>query len=88
VYWAQSTEDVLIMIKLHEQMDTPECRESFEREIVIEDDRVRVQAYCYCSEDDIKMFDTEDLELKRPIVSAKSTFEWRGDGKVILTLKK
>lgn len=69
-------------------MDTPECRESFEREIVIEDDLVRVQAYCYTSEDDIKMFDTEDLELKRPIDSSKSTFEWRGDGKVILTLKK
>jgi len=26
VYWAQSTEDVLIMIRLHPKMDTPDCR--------------------------------------------------------------
>ena len=26
VYWAQSTEDVLVMIRLHEIMDTPDCR--------------------------------------------------------------
>lgn len=26
IYWAQSTEDILIMIRLHPQMDTPDCR--------------------------------------------------------------
>ncbi|TNV84627.1 hypothetical protein FGO68_gene12041 [Halteria grandinella] len=88
VYWAQSTEDLLIMIRLHELLDTPDCRESFERETVIEDDRIRVQAYCYTSEDDIKLFDTEELELKRPIDAGRSTFEWRGDGRVVITLKK
>lgn len=31
IYWAQSPDDILIMIKLHEQMDTPECKQSFER---------------------------------------------------------
>ena len=52
------------MIRLHEQMDTPDCRQSFEREVVIEEDRIRVQAYCYESETDIKLFESEDIELK------------------------
>ena len=52
------------MVRLHTQMDTPECRQSFEREVLIEEDRIRVQAYCYESEDNIKMFDTEDIEIK------------------------
>lgn len=26
IYWAQSTDDILIMIKLHHAMDTPECK--------------------------------------------------------------
>lgn len=64
VYWAQSTKDALVMVRLHPQMDTPECRQSFEREVVIEEDRLRVQAYCYENEDDIKLYDTEDIELK------------------------
>ena len=63
-YWAQSTTDVLVMVRLHTQMDTPECRQSFEREVLIEEDRIRVQAYCYENEDNIKMFDTEDIEIK------------------------
>jgi hypothetical protein len=92
VYWAQSTDDILIMVRLHEVMDTPDCRESFEREVVIagddNDHRVRVQAYCFNGEDDIKMFDTEDLDLKLGIDATKSSFEWRGDGKAILTLRK
>jgi hypothetical protein len=88
IYWAQSTEDILIMVRLHPQMDTPECRQSFEREVVIEADRVRVQAYCFESEDDIKLYDTEDVELKLPIITEKSTFEWRGDGRAVLTLRK
>lgn len=88
VYWAQSTEDVLIMIRLHELMDTPDCKQSFEREVLIEDDRIRVQAYCYESEQDIKMFDTEEIELKLHIKAEESSFEWRGDGRVQLTLKK
>lgn len=69
-------------------MDTPDCRQSFEREVLIEEDRIRVQAYCYESEDDIKMYDTEDIELKYSIIPEESSFEWRGDGKVALTLKK
>ena len=35
VYWAQSVEDVLISIKLHPEMDTPLCKESFERNVEI-----------------------------------------------------
>ena len=78
----------MIMIRLHEKMDTPDCRQSFEREVVIEEDRVRMQAYCYESEDNIRMFDTEDIELKLNIKVEKSSFEWRGDGRVYLTLRK
>ena len=76
------------MIRLHEQMDTPDCRESFEREVVIEEDRIRVQAYCYESENDIRFFETEDIELKKQIDVESSSYEWRGDGRVHLTLKK
>ena len=64
VYWAQSTTDALVMVRLHTKMDTPDCRQSFEREVVIEEDRIRVQAYCYESDEDIKMYDTEEIELK------------------------
>ena len=69
-------------------MDTPECKQSFEREVLIEEDRIRVQAYCYDSENDIKLYDTEDIDLKQLILPSESSFEWRGDGKAILTLKK
>ncbi len=69
-------------------MDTPDCRQSFEREVVIEEDRIRVQAYCYESETDIKFFETEDIELKQPIVVDASNYEWKGDGRVHLTLRK
>lgn len=55
---------------------------------MIENDRVRVQAYCFESEDDIRLFDTEDLELRLPIVAAQSTAEWRGDSRLVLTLRK
>jgi hypothetical protein len=88
IYWAQSTEDILIMIRLHEKMDTPDCRQSFEREVVIEEDRIRVQAFCYESETDIKFFETEDVELKQLIVVESSSYEWRGDGRVMITLRK
>ena len=69
-------------------MDTPDCRQSFEREVIIEEDRIRVQTYCYESEDDIKMFDTEDIELRQTIIPDQRSFEWRGDGRVMFTLKK
>jgi hypothetical protein len=39
-------------------------------------------------ENNIRIFDTEDMELKKKIVADKSHFEWRGDGKVLLTLRK
>ena len=57
-------------------------------EVIIEEDRIRVQAYCFESEEDIKLFDTDDLEIKQSILPEQSSFEWRGDGKVILTLRK
>lgn len=69
-------------------MDTPDCKQSFEREVVIEEDRIRVQAYCYESEDNIQIYDTDDILLKKKIIPEKSTFEWRGDGKVLINLRK
>ena len=88
VYWAQSPTEIHLQIKLQPKVDTPECRESFEREVVIEEDRVRVQAYCFESENDIQMYDSEEIEFKNLILPEQSSFEWKGDGKVILTLKK
>lgn len=88
VYWAQNTEDLLLMVKLHEQLDTPECKLSFERKVEIQDDSVRVHTYCYEGEDKIRRFDTGVLALKRPIIAEKSSFEWRGDGKLLINLRK
>lgn len=88
MYWAQHTEDILLMIRLHEEMDTPECKQSFERNVTILQDRVRVRAYCYEGEDNIRIFDTQEILLKKHIIPEKSTHEWRGDGKVLLNLRK
>lgn len=76
------------MIKLHEVIDNPECNESFEREVTIEDNWFRVKAYCYGNENDIKVYDTGVVELKKKIIPEKSSYEWRGDGKIILNLRK
>lgn len=69
-------------------MDTPECKQSFERNVTIEDNKIRVRAYCYEKEDNIFLYDTGDIELKKKIVPQKSSFEWRGDGKLLMTLRK
>lgn len=69
-------------------MDTPDCKLSFERQVVIEEDRFRVRAYCYDGETAIRLIDTQEVLLKQKIVPDKSSFEWRGDGKALLTLKK
>lgn len=39
-------------------------------------------------ENHIRLFDTQDVELKKKIIPEKSSYEWRGDGKVIMTLRK
>jgi len=46
VYWAQSVNEVLVNIKLHKEMDTPLCKQSFDRTVVIDKDMIRVSAYC------------------------------------------
>lgn len=69
-------------------MDTPECKQSFEREVIIEEDRIRVQAYCYEGEDNISVFDTDEVMLKKKIIPEKSSYEWRGDGKIVINLRK
>lgn len=46
IYFAQSVDEVLIEVKLHPELDTPTCKQSFDREVFIEDDMIRVQAYC------------------------------------------
>ena len=76
------------MVRMHEIMDTPDCRQTFEREVLIEEDQIRVQAYCYESEQDIRMFDTDVIELKQKVKVEESSFEWRGDGRVYITMKK
>lgn len=63
-------------------MDTPECKQSFEREVIIDEGRLRVKAVCYEGEDNIRVFDTEDLMLKKILVPTNSTWEWKGDGRV------
>lgn len=88
VYWAQSTEDLLLQVKLHEQMDTPECKMSFVRNVEIQEDSVRVSAYCYEGEENIRHFDTGVLKLKKTIIPEQSTHEWRGDGKLLVNLRK
>jgi hypothetical protein len=88
VYWAQSTEELLVMVKLQTAVEAPECRLSFERDVALADSTVRAAAYCYQDENDITRYDTLELELAQPIIAESSKFEWRGDGRVVLTLKK
>ena len=76
------------MIKLHQGMEDPECKQSFERDVKIQDDKFRVQAYCMEGENNIQIYDTEEVDLKKTIVSTNSNYEWRGDGKVVLTMRK
>ena len=47
-----------------------------------------MQAYRREGEDNIRIFDTEEVELKKKIIPEKSSYEWRGDNKVVLTLRK
>lgn len=47
-----------------------------------------MRAYCYEGEDSIKIYDTELVQLKKKIVKEKSKFERRGDGKILITLRK
>ena len=56
--------------------------------MIIESDRIRVQAYCMENEEDIKMFDTQEVLLKKSIDPSKSSFEWKADGRIVLTLRK
>lgn len=76
------------MIKLHEQLDTPECKQSFELDTKIEDDWFSLKAYCYEGENAIRIFDTGKVELKKKIVKDKSKVERRGDGKILINLRK
>lgn len=76
------------MVRLHEEMDTPDCKESFEREVTIDEDKIRVRAYCYEGEEKIRLFDTQEIKLKKKIIPEKSTHEWRGDGKLLINLRK
>ena len=40
------------------------------------------------SEESIKKFDSDEINLAGLIVPDNSTYEWKGEGKVIFTLKK
>ena len=42
IYFAQSVDEVLLEVKLHPEMDTPTCKQSFDREVFIEDDMLRI----------------------------------------------
>lgn len=76
------------MIKLHEGLDFNECKQSFEREVTIEENSIRVTAYCMEEEDNIRIFDSGEIQLKKPIKKEESSFEWRSDGRVVLNLRK
>lgn len=39
-------------------------------------------------EENILHYNSEEVELKQPIVVEKSSYEWKGDGKILITLKK
>jgi len=46
VYWAQSPEDVLVMIKLQPEMDEPMCKQSFDKNVLMDVDMLRLQVFC------------------------------------------
>jgi hypothetical protein len=88
MYWAQSTTDLFIMFKLHEGLDETECLQSFEREVVMDNDAIKLEAYCMESEDNIRKFESDELLLSSLILPEKSFYEWKGEGRLIFTLKK
>ena len=54
IYWAQTIENVLIRILLHPEMDSPQCKESFERSIIVKENSVRLDAFCMEYKGDIQ----------------------------------
>lgn len=87
VQQAQSTVDILLMVKLQEALDDLGCKVSFDREVNIESNSVLVSAVCYESEQEVKLFKRK-LDLPREIIPEKSTYKWDGDDRLILELKK
>jgi len=75
-------------VKLHENVDGAECKQSFEREVHIAKDHFRVKAYCMEGDNAIRTFDSGVYKLRKQVIPEGSKFEWRGDGKVLLTMKK
>ncbi len=47
-----------------------------------------MRAYCMESEKRIWIYDSGEVELKQSIVPDNSTYEWRGDSKVTINLRK
>ena len=39
-------------------------------------------------EENILHYNSEEVELKQSIVVEKSSYEWKGDGKILITLRK
>ena len=55
----------------------------------IEEDWIRVRAHCMEDQQgEIKVYDSEKVQLKKNIIKDKVLVEWRTDGKVVLTLRK
>ncbi len=46
IYWAQSPDQVMVRVVLHPELDTPACKQSFERNVTVKKDSIRVSAYC------------------------------------------
>ena len=46
MYWAQSVDEVLVMIKLQPEMDAATCKQSFDKNVLIDFDMLRLRTFC------------------------------------------
>jgi hypothetical protein len=88
IYWAQSTLELHLQVKLQFTYGDVECKTSFDRNIEIKDDQFRVTAYCFEGEENIIFYDTGFTQLHLPIKADLSKTRWEGESRAILTLPK
>ena len=87
VYYAQSTDQIFLKLRLHEDPDEPDCPHSFDSKVQILEDTVLFEAVCYESEVAVKLYKRE-VKLGRGINTESAKQSWDGESQLLLTLEK
>ena len=87
VYFAQSTDQIFLKLRLHEDLDDPDCPHSFDPKVEISEGVIKFEAVCYENEVAVKLYKRE-VKLGRPIKVESAKQSWDGDSKLLITLEK